>query len=291
MGRARAAESDGDGLRVAGAKPVRRGRLPVLPMLVVVWLSLHRWDLLGPIEYVGLANWRSVLSDATFGNSLAVTVLFVALVVPVQSVLGLAAAALLARGLPGTGLFRTLYVLPWICSPLAIAMLWRWILAPTDGAVSTVLGQPHRMADRSDAGASRRVGRDVWTNVGYVTLVLPRRNTGDPHRRPRCRQHRRRERVATLPAHHAADAAAHGVLRSGDGNRQRRTGIRHRLRADGRRPAEPNRFDRTPHLCRGVRRGSNRAGGGDGLVLFVLLVGITIVQQRYFRRRITYDLT
>ena len=30
----------------------------LLPMLVVAWLSLHRWDLLGPIQYAGLDNWR-----------------------------------------------------------------------------------------------------------------------------------------------------------------------------------------------------------------------------------------
>ncbi len=48
---------------------------------------------------------------------------------------------MLARELPGSGFFRTLYVLPWICAPLAIAVLWRWILAPTDGAVSTLLGR------------------------------------------------------------------------------------------------------------------------------------------------------
>ena len=59
----------------------------LLPLLVVVWLSLHRWDLLGPIRYVGLANWQSVLTDSTFGNSLLVTALFVAIVVPVQTVL------------------------------------------------------------------------------------------------------------------------------------------------------------------------------------------------------------
>ncbi|MBV8860637.1 MAG: sugar ABC transporter permease, partial [Mycobacterium sp.] len=85
----------------------------LLPILVVVWLSLHRWDLLGPIQYVGGENWRSVLTDATFGNSLLVTLVFVAIVVPTQTVLGLAVAALLARGLPGSGVFRTLYVLPW----------------------------------------------------------------------------------------------------------------------------------------------------------------------------------
>ena len=113
----------------------------LLPMFVVLWLSVYRWDLLGPMQYVGLTNWRSVLTDSSFRISLAVTVLFVALVVPVQTILGLCAATMLARDLPGSGFFRTLYVLPWICSPLAIAVLWRWILAPTDGAVGTVLGQ------------------------------------------------------------------------------------------------------------------------------------------------------
>lgn len=88
----------------------------LLPILVVVWLSLHRWDLLGPLRYVGLTNWRSVLTDSGFADSLVVTAVFVAIVVPAQTVLGLLAASLLARRLPGTGLFRTLYVLPWICA-------------------------------------------------------------------------------------------------------------------------------------------------------------------------------
>lgn len=144
----------------------------LLPMLVVMWLSLHRWDLLGPIHYVGLDNWRSVLSDSTFGNSLLVTLVFIALVVPAQIVLGLAAASLLAKELPGSGLFRTLYVVPWICSPLAIAVLWRWILAPTDGAVGTVLGR--RIEWLTDPGLALPVvsAVTVWTNVGYVTLFF-----------------------------------------------------------------------------------------------------------------------
>ena len=144
----------------------------LLPILVVVWLSLHRWDLLGPIEYVGGQNWRSVLSDSTFGNSLLVTLTFVAIVVPAQTVLGLAVAALLARDLPGSGMFRTLYVLPWICVPLAIAVLWRWILAPTDGAISTVLG--HRIEWLTDPGLALPVVSAVvvWANVGYVALFF-----------------------------------------------------------------------------------------------------------------------
>jgi multiple sugar transport system permease protein len=144
----------------------------VLPILVVGWLSLHRWDLLGPITYVGLDNWRSVLGDSAFGNSLLVTLGFVVIVVPAQTTLGLLAAALLARGLPGSGVFRTLYVLPWICAPLAIAVLWRWILAPTDGAISTVLG--HRVEWLTDPGLTLPVVSAVvvWTNLGYVALFF-----------------------------------------------------------------------------------------------------------------------
>ena len=135
----------------------------LLPMLVVVWLSMHRWDLLGPIGYVGLDNWKSVLGDPDFANSLLVTLAFIALVVPTQILLGLAAAVLLARGLPGTAMFRALYVIPWICSPLAVAVLWRWILAPTDGAVSTVLGR--RIEWLTDPGLALPVvsAVTVWT--------------------------------------------------------------------------------------------------------------------------------
>src|SRR5271168_2761715 len=144
----------------------------LLPILVVIWLSLYRWDLLGPLRYVGLANWRSVLADSGFGNSLIVTAIFVAIVVPAQTMLGLLAASMLARQLPGTGLFRTLYVLPWICAPLAIAVLWRWILAPTDGAVSAVLG--HRIEWLSDPTLALPLVSAVivWSNVGYVALFF-----------------------------------------------------------------------------------------------------------------------
>ncbi|RFD25535.1 sugar ABC transporter permease [Mycobacterium uberis] len=144
----------------------------LLPIILALWLSMFRWDLLGPLHYVGLANWQSVLADGDFANSLIVTAVFVAIVVPTQTVLGLLTATILARQLPGTGVFRTLYTLPWICAPSAIAVLWRWILAPTDGAVSTVLG--HRIEWLSDPSLALPVVSAVvvWANVGYVSLLF-----------------------------------------------------------------------------------------------------------------------
>ena len=236
----------------------------LLPILVVVWLSLHRWDLLGPIEYVGGQNWRSVLTDKTFGNSLLVTCAFVAIVVPIQTVLGLAVGALLARDLPGSGVFRTLFVLPWICVPLAIAVLWRWILAPTDGAISTLLG--HRIEWLTDPGLALPVVSAVvvWTNVGYVALFFLAGILAIPAEIHSAARTDGATVMAAVLAHHAADAAADHVLRAGHRNHQCRTGFRHRLRADRRRAAGPHRPGRPPHLRRSVRSSVDRPGLGDG---------------------------
>jgi multiple sugar transport system permease protein len=263
----------------------------LLPMLVVAWLSLSRWDLLGPIEYVGLSNWRSVLTDSSFGTSLVVTVLFIAMVVPVQTVLGMFAASLLARGLPGTGVFRTLYVLPWICSPLAIAVLWRWILAPTDGAVGTVLG--HRIEWLTDPVLALPVvsAVTVWTNVGYVTLFFLAGILAIPAdvqnaARTDGATTWQRFRYITLPMLRptlffvlvtgivsAAQVFDTVYALTGGGPQGRTDVIAHRIYAEAFGAAAVGR------------------AAALALVLFVLLVGVTIVQHLYFRRRISYDLT
>lgn len=262
----------------------------LLPMLVVLWLSLHRWDLLGPMEYVGSANWRSVLSDPSFARSLVVTVLFIALVVPVQTALGLFAATLLARDLPGTGFFRTLYVLPWICAPLAVGVLWRWILAPTDGAVSTVLG--HRVEWLTDPQLALPIvaAVTVWTNVGYVTLFF----LAGIHAVPRD-LHRaastdgagplQRFRRITLPL---LRPTLFFVLVTGIISAAQVFDTVYALTGGG----PGGTTDLLAHRIYAEAFGAAAVGRAAvmAVVMFVLLIGVTLAQQAYFRRRISYDL-
>jgi multiple sugar transport system permease protein len=263
----------------------------LLPILIVVWLSLYRWDLLGPLRYVGLANWRAVLADAGFGNSLIVTAVFVALVVPAQTVLGLLAASMLARRLPGTRVFRTLYVLPWICAPLAIAVLWRWLLAPTDGAVSTVLG--HRIEWLSDPTLALPVVSAVvvWTNVGYVSLfflagllAIP----DDIHAAARTDGANAWQRFwrITLPM---LRPTTFFVLVTGIVSTAQVFDTVYALTDGG--PA--GRTDLVAHRIYAEAFGAAAIGRASvmAVALFFILVGVTVVQHLYFRRRISYDLT
>jgi multiple sugar transport system permease protein len=263
----------------------------LLPMLLVVWLSLRRWDLLGPIQYVGLDNWRSVLSDPTFGNSLLVTLLFIALVVPAQMALGLLAASLLARELPGSGIFRTIYVLPWVCAPLAIAVLWRWMLAPTDGAVGTLLGR--RIEWLTDPGLALPVvsAVTVWSNVGYVTLFFVAGILAIPpqiHAAAKVDGANAWQRFwrITLPM---LRPTVFFVAVTGVVSAAQVFDTVYALTGGG----PQNRTDLVAHRIYAEAFGAAAIGRAAvmAIVLFVILVGVTIVQHLYFRRRITYDIT
>jgi multiple sugar transport system permease protein len=262
----------------------------LLPILVVIWLSLYRWDLLGPLHYVGLANWRSVLADSDFANSLMVTAIFVAIVVPTQTVLGLLVASMLARLLPGTSFFRTVFVLPWICAPLAIAVLWRWILAPTDGAIATLLG--HSIEWLSDPTFALPLVSAVviWMNVGYNSLSFLAGLLAIPNeihaaaRTDGANAWQRFWRI-TLPM---LRPTMFFVLVTGIVSTAQVFDTVYALTDGG----PGGSTDLVAHRIYAEAFGSAAIGRASvmAVVLFVILVGITIVQHLYFRRRITYDL-
>lgn len=262
----------------------------LLPMFVVGWLSLHRWDLLSPIRYVGLDNWRSVLTDGTFGNSLVVTLAFIALVVPAQTALALAAASMLARRLPGSAVFRTLYVLPWICAPIAIAVLWRWLLAPTDGAINTLLGR--RVEWLTDPGLALPVvsAVTVWTNVGYVTLfflagilAIPE-GIHDAARLDGAGAWQRFWKI-TLPL---LRPTLFFVVVTGIISATQVFDTVYALTGGG----PQNRTDLIAHRIYAEAFGAAAVGRAAvmAIVLFAILVTVTVAQHLYFRRRISYEL-
>ena len=262
----------------------------VFPVLVIVWLSFQSWDLIRPARFVGFANYASVLTDPVFGNSLLVTLLFVVIVIPLQTALGLLGASLLTRGLPGSTVLRTIFVLPWICAPLALGVVWKWIFAPTGGALTSILGVRIEWLTDPVLALPASAAVVVWTNVGYVTLFFV-------------------AGLLTIPQHIVDAARIDGagpvtlfwriklpLLRptmffvlvtsvistfqlfdqiyalTGGGPEHRTDVVANRIYTEAFRT-----FD--------LGRASVMA-----LVLLAILVAVTLLQQRYFRRRTTYEL-
>lgn len=124
------------------------------PIVVSIIFSFCEYDVIHPARYVGLDNYRKLLTgDPLFWKSLWNT-MFMVLGVPIGMAVGLAIAMLLNSNVRGMSAYRTIYYLPAIVPAVANAILWIWVLNPTDGLVNTAV----RMASEGLVRAGTALG-------------------------------------------------------------------------------------------------------------------------------------
>jgi multiple sugar transport system permease protein len=147
-----------------------------VPVAFTVYLSFHRWDLVSPARpFVGLANYRELAADGLFWTTLRNTA-FYALYVPVTMVLALAVALLLNRGRRGQRLLRAIVFLPYVSSVVAVGLVWQWMFNADFGLLNAGLralglGTVDWLGDPRTALAAIIIVT-VWTQVGYQMLVF-----------------------------------------------------------------------------------------------------------------------
>jgi multiple sugar transport system permease protein len=112
----------------------------IVPILWSIALSASDWDIISKPSWVGLGNYREMLSDDRhFWLAIGVTLKYILLSVPLYLVAGLLLSLLLNLKLRGMNLFRTILFVPSVLSGVAVAILWVALLNPDVGAVNSVL--------------------------------------------------------------------------------------------------------------------------------------------------------
>ncbi len=111
------------------------------PFFKTIYLSLYKTNKMGQAKlFVGLGNYMDLLSSSSFYNSLAVTIVFVVIVVIGGMALGLLAAMLCNKAFPGIRIFSTAYALPMAIASSSAAMIFKIMLHPSIGIVNKLLG-------------------------------------------------------------------------------------------------------------------------------------------------------
>lgn len=106
------------------------------PLLAAFGTSLTDSTGIGPARPVGLQNYRDLLADPVFWRATANTVLLAAVSVPLVLGSGLGIALLLLRHVPARGVFRALFLAPYVISGVVVAMAGRWIFDENVGVVN-----------------------------------------------------------------------------------------------------------------------------------------------------------
>jgi ABC-type sugar transport system permease subunit len=102
----------------------------VYPICYVVYLSFHRWNLLGTPQFIGLQNYHTIFFvDPVFLQALGVSFLFAILAVPTQVALGLFMAILIADEFRGRTFFRTVFFFPMVISFVAAGITFEWMFS------------------------------------------------------------------------------------------------------------------------------------------------------------------
>lgn len=116
------------------------GIFVVLPILYAVFLSLHKVQLLGGIDYqfIGFRNFTRLVEDERVWIALRNTAEYVAIVVPSQTVLALILAVTLNSSIRGKNWWRILYFLPTVTSSAVLTLIFMWIYN-TDGLLNDFL--------------------------------------------------------------------------------------------------------------------------------------------------------
>lgn len=114
----------------------------VVPIVFSLYLSFRDWNSprLQDTPFIGLENYRSLLDDTVFWESMRNTAYYTVLSVPLGMALSLLVAVALNRKLKGVTLFRTMFFMPVISSWVAVSIVWITLLDPDVGIVNYALG-------------------------------------------------------------------------------------------------------------------------------------------------------
>lgn len=136
------------------------------PLLFSLYISFFDWPLIGTPEFIGLANYRVMLTDdADFTRSLLITLKFAALFVPANLAVALLLALLLNQPLFASGFFRAIFYLPSIISGVALVTIWSWMFSHEYGVLNYMLSTV-------GVGPVNWLGSPQWALYSIVIIGL-----------------------------------------------------------------------------------------------------------------------
>jgi multiple sugar transport system permease protein len=146
-----------------------------LPLVRGSYLSFTEFHVLTPPKWVGLANFRQLIGDEVFWDSLRITVYFVLLSVVIGTLVSLAIAAILHRMTRST-LSRGVILLPFLISNVVAALVWSWMLDPQLGIVNVLIkkltGDSILFFGSPGWAIPSLAAISIWKWMGYFAVLI-----------------------------------------------------------------------------------------------------------------------
>ena len=146
------------------------------PLLDVIHLSFTKYNIVRPAQYIGLANYKTLISDPIFWKCLKNSIIYLVGVVPPLVVIPIFLAILVNNQIRGISFFRAMFYLPVVISIVVIGIAWKWLYSE-NGPLNYLLTSMHLIDTKLNWLSDPNLALfsvmlvTVWRGLGYYMVI------------------------------------------------------------------------------------------------------------------------
>lgn len=144
----------------------------IIPVICSFGLSFAKWDLLNPIQFVGLENYKLIFTESLFYKILVNTIVFALSTSVFGVIIPLVLAVILNNKIRGSEFYKTAYFLPFITPMIVIGVVWQWIFDPNIGILNNILHLHINWLYDTHFAMPALILVSVWKLIGYNMIIF-----------------------------------------------------------------------------------------------------------------------
>lgn len=144
----------------------------IIPIICSFGLSFAKWDLLNPIQYVGLENYKVVLTEPVFVKIIINTFVYAIATSIFGVIIPLILACIINNKIKGADFFKTAYFLPFVTPMIVIGIIWEWIFDPNIGCLNHFLHSHINWLYDTNFAMPALIIVSVWKLIGYNMILF-----------------------------------------------------------------------------------------------------------------------
>ena len=138
----------------------------IIPFAQGLYLSFCKFTTVDNAQWVGFANYKVILKDASFLSSFKFTILFAVVSIVLINVIAFGLALLLTKELRGTNIFRTVFFMPNLIGGIVLGYIWQILI----NCILSLASKP-LLALNSSAGYWGLIILMCWQQIGYMMII------------------------------------------------------------------------------------------------------------------------
>lgn len=151
----------------------------IVPTIDTFYLSMTNWDGVNPVRtFIGFNNYLKALFDKELHKAFVNNIVWIIFFVSVPLFIGLSLAiGITKKGIIGREVFRTVYFIPFILSPVVVALIWKWIYSPNVGILTWILqtfhitNRPYSILGDTKLALYGLIMLHIWQTFGFCTII------------------------------------------------------------------------------------------------------------------------